>query len=288
MRLLGISFLIPAFLFIAFTMLIPIGWNLVLSFSSWDGYSGMKAAGLQNYVELFRDSVTMKSFYYSIFIAVVSSLIALLSGLALALMIYKTGRKEGAFYRLVFFTPSMIPFIVIGLLFTFLLSPDMGLLNHLLKLAGLESLERAWLAEPGVVLWTIAVVSGWRFSGFVMMLLYTAIVTIPASMFEAARMEGLSYAGQVRMIIMPLIMPTIRLVSMLMLILSFKTYDVVMAMTRGGPGDFSRTTPIRMMDVAFRFNEFGYAAAIAVALTVLVALVILVSQKFSKGESYEY
>lgn len=287
-RILGIAFLIPALLFILFTMIIPIGWNLILSLTMWNGFSNIQFAGLDNYTKLLQDSITLKGFYYSVFIAVVSSLIAIISGILLALMVNRVGRKEGSVYRLVFFAPSMMPFVIIGLLFTFILSPDAGLLNHFFRLIGLERLEHAWLSEPGTVLWTMAAISGWRFSGFVMMLIYTAIVTIPASMFEAARLEGLNYYNQVRMIILPLIMPTIRLVSVLMLILSFKTYDIVWAMTKGGPGDFSRTIPVRMLDVAFSYNEFGYAAAIAVVLTILVALIIFVSQKFTRGNVYEY
>jgi raffinose/stachyose/melibiose transport system permease protein len=75
---------------------------------------------------------------------------------------------------------------------------------------------------------------------------------------------------------------------MLMLIISFKTYDVVWARTKGGPGDFSRTVPVRMLDVAFRYNEFGYAAAISVMLTLLVSLIIYLSQKLTRGSVYEY
>lgn len=285
---LGIAFLVPALLFIIFTMVVPIGWNAVMSFTTWNGMGDMKAAGWNNYLELFQDPVTLKGFYYSVFIAVISTGIAVLTGLLLALLINKTGRREGAFYRLVFFAPAMMPFVVIGLLFSFILSPDTGLLNRIFQVIGLQSLEHAWLSEPGIVLWTIAVVGGWRFSGFAMMLMYTAIVTLPASMFEAAKLEGMSYFKQIRLIIIPLIMPTISLVTMLMLIISFKTYDVVWAMTKGGPGDFSRTVPVRMLDVAFRYNEFGYAAAISVMLTLLVSLIIYLSQKLTRVSVYEY
>jgi len=287
-RMLGILFLVPAALFISFSSLIPIVWNFILSFAEWNGFSSMKMVGLDNYVTLFQDSVTMKGFRYSVFIAVVSSVIAMISGLFLALLVYRLGNREGTVFRLIFFTPSMMPFIVIGLLFTFILSPDMGLLNQFFRIIGLESLERAWLAEPGLVLWTIAVVSGWRGSGSVMMLLYTAIVTIPSSMFEAARLEGMNYSQQIRRIILPLIMPMIGLVSMLVLIGAFKTYDIVYSMTKGGPGDYSKIVPIQMLDVGFTFNEFGYAAAIGVIFTVLVSIIIFISRKVVRGDVYEY
>ncbi|MFD0695935.1 carbohydrate ABC transporter permease [Paenibacillus sp. GCM10027628] len=287
-RMLGIAILIPAAFFIAFTMIVPIGWNFVLSFAKWSPLSSIQMVGLDNYIQLFQDTTTLKGFKYSIMIAIVSSLIALLLGLLLALMVYRIGSKEGAVLRLIFFAPNMMPFIVIGLLFAFILSPDMGLINQFFRLIGMTSLEHAWLSEPGLVLWTISVVSGWKGCGGVMMLFYTAMLTIPASMFEAARLEGASYFRQIRIIILPLIMPTIRLVSMLVLIGSFKAYDIVYSMTKGGPGDYSKIVPIQMLDTGFYYNEFGNAAAIGVLFTVLVAVIMFISQKLAKGDVYEY
>jgi raffinose/stachyose/melibiose transport system permease protein len=287
-RMLGIAILIPAAVFIMFTMIIPIGWNFVLSFAKWSPLSSMQMVGLNNYIQLFQDTTTLKGFKYSIMIALVSSFVALLLGLMLALMVYRLGNKEGAVLRLIFFAPNMMPFIVIGLLFAFILSPDMGLINQFFRLIGLTSLEHAWLSEPGLVLWTISVVNGWKGCGGVMMLLYTAILAIPASMFEAARLEGASYFRQIRIIILPLIMPTISMVSMLVLIGSFKAYDVVYTMTKGGPGDYSKIVPIQMLDTGFFYNEFGYAAAIGVLFTALVAVILFVSQKLAKGDVYEY
>ncbi|CAN7741387.1 sugar ABC transporter permease [Paenibacillus sp. LjRoot153] len=287
-QMLGIALLIPAAIFIAFTVIIPVGWNFVLSFAKWSPLTSMQMVGLDNYIEIFKDQVTLNGFKYSIIIAIVSSLIALILGLLLALLVYRTGNKEGAVLRLIFFAPSMMPFIVIGLMFAFILDPSTGLINRILELIGLESLQHAWLSEPGLVLLVLAAVSGWKGSGAVMMLFYTAIVTIPASMFEAARLEGAGYFRQIRIIILPLIMPTIRLVSMLVLIGSFKTYDIVITMTKGGPGDYSKTVPMQMLDVGFRYNEFGYAAAIGVLFTILVGFIIFISMKMIRGDVYEY
>ncbi len=287
-KLLGILLLIPAALFISFTVIIPVVWNLVLSFADWSPLTKMKMVGFDHYIELFRDQVTINGFKYSIFIALVSSAIALSLGMLLALLVYRMGNREGTVLRLIFFAPSMMPFIIIGLMFTFMLDPATGLVNHILGVIGLDNLQHAWLSEPGLVLWVVAAVSGWKGSGAVMMLFYTAIVSVPTSMFEAARLEGAGYFRQIGLIILPLIMPTIRLVSMLVLIGSFKTYDVVMAMTKGGPGDHSKTVPMQMLDVSFKFNEFGYSAAIGVVFTILVGVVIFLSMKMARGDVYEY
>src|SRR5690625_5066308 len=151
-RILGITLLIPAAIFIIVTMLFPIAWNFVLSFGSWSPLTNLKMVGFDNYTKLFQDTTTINAFKYSIFIALVSSIIAIILGMILALLIYRLGSREGSVFRLIFFTPAMMPFVIIGLLFVFLLSPQIGLVNQFLKLIGLGSLARAWIAEPGLVL----------------------------------------------------------------------------------------------------------------------------------------
>lgn len=288
LKILGILFVIPALLLITAMSIVPIVCNFILSFFSWNGNSSLKAIGFQNYIQAFTDSVTLVSFYHSVFIAIFSTVIAVLSGLILALMINKMGKKEGSFYRFIFFTPSMTPLTVIGLLFVFILSPDIGLLNNILRLIGLGDLQHAWLAEPGTVLWSIVIIGGWRFVGVAMMFCYTAIVAIPSSMFEACRIDGAGYIKQVQMIILPLIKPTIQLTTMMLLMWSYKTYDIVWAMTKGGPGDLSRTIPVRMLETGFTFNQFGYSSAIGVLLTILVSISVWAVQRSLRGEIYEY
>ncbi|MEG1661668.1 MAG: sugar ABC transporter permease, partial [Clostridiales bacterium] len=138
------------------------------------------------------------------------------------------------------------------------------------------------------VLWVLSVVQGWKFSGTIMMLCYTAMITIPGSLFEAAKLEGTNYFQDVRLIILPLIKPTIKLALSMMLLWSFKTYDIVWTMTRGGPGGLSLTAPIQMVRTAFTFNKYGYAAAIGMVLTVLVSICIVLGRRLAKGETYEY
>ena len=287
-RILGTLLLVPALLFIVFAVILPIGWNFALSLTDWNGFSKVEIVGFDNYLKFLKDTSTLKGFIISIIIALGSSTIALTVGLFLALMINIIGRKTGSAFRLIFFAPSMMPMIVIGLMFTFILTPDIGLINIFLRAIGLGSLGKAWLGDPKLVLWTLSVVSGWRGSGSVMMLMYTSIVGIPTSMFEAAKLEGASYFQQIRRIILPLIMPTIRLVAMLVLIGSFKTYDIITVMTKGGPGDYSMTVPLHMLKQAFLFNQFGYASTIGVIFTLLVSVIIFLFNKFAKGDVHEY
>lgn len=288
MQLLGVILILPAFLFILLDIIIPIAWNVILSFQKWSGLGPIKWAGINNFVQVVTDEVTRTSFSNSIIIAVFSALIAILGGLLLAILIYRMNRREGAFYRLVFFTPNMLPLTVVGLLFVFIYNPDVGILNNVLGVLGLGILKHAWLAEPGTVLAALAVTGGWRVAGLTMMLCYTAISSIPVSLFEAGKMDGAGYFKIVRMVILPMIRPTIQTCALLTMIITFKTYDLVYVMTKGGPGDLSRTVPLRMLDVGFIYNEFGYAAAMGTVFTLVVMVIIFIIRKVMKGEVYEY
>ena len=288
MQLLGVFLILPAFLLILLDIIIPIAWNIILSFQQWSGLGPVKWAGIDNFVQVVTDDVTRFSFSNSIIIAVLSALIAILGGLLLAILIYRMNRREGAVYRLVFFTPNMLPLTVVGLLFVFIYTPDVGILNNVLGVLGLGIFKHAWLAEPGIVLVALSVTGGWRVAGLTMMLCYTAISSIPASLFEAGKMDGASYLKIVRMVIMPMIKPTIQTCALLTTITTFKTYDLVYVMTKGGPGDLSRTVPLRMLDVGFIYNEFGYAAAIGTVFTLVVMAIIFIIWKMMRSEVYEY
>jgi raffinose/stachyose/melibiose transport system permease protein len=280
--------MLPGFVMILFTIIIPLFWNIILSFLEWNGNSKAVFVGLDNYLKVFVDRRAYSTILNSLFIGIVSTTFSVLLGLFLAICIYHLTKPEGVFCRFIYFSVSMLPMIVVGLLFNFILAADEGLLNTFLRFLGLRSLEKAWLANPKIVLWSLAIVQGFKVSGAIMMLFYTAIIRIPPSFFEAGKLEGAGYFHELKMIILPLLKPTAALVVSLFLIIAFKSYDIVWTMTRGGPGDVSKTAPIRMIEAAFSFGQFGYAASIGVILTIIVGLCVAGSRWLFHGEAYEY
>ncbi|HHV12937.1 MAG TPA: sugar ABC transporter permease [Clostridiales bacterium] len=287
-RLLGAAFAAPAALLVLFATIIPVAWNIVLSFSNWSIIGENSFAGLTHYMEVFANKAALKTVWQSITISLVASVTAMILGTCLAIMIYRVSRLEGAFFRFLFYGPGMLPMTVVGLLFTFVLATDEGLVNNFLKLVGLANLTSPWLAEKGTVLIVIGLVQGWRSSGTIMMLIYTAILGIPESLRESAHLDGASFITQVRRIILPLIRSTIQMAFSFMVMWAFKTYDIVWSMTGGGPGDLSKTTPILIVEQAFKFNKFGYASALSLVYAALIIFVIIIIRKGLGGETYEY
>lgn len=286
--MIGCLFLLPAAILILFTTVIPVLWNIFLSFGKWDGISSYEFVGLENYVKIFSTRVAKLAIKNSCIIAVVATSISMVLGLAMSLMIYRVSKMEGAIYRFLFYGPVMLPMTVVGLLFTFILSADTGLLNNILRVLGLESLTHAWLATETMVVVCIGVVQGWRSAGSIMMLTYTAMVALPEDIFEEAKLEGATYWQEVKCIIMPLIRPTFIMAFSLMSMWSFKTYDIVVSMTEGGPGDLSMVAPLYIIEQTFRAGKFGFAASISVLFAIIIMLIIAAIRKGLKGESYEF
>jgi raffinose/stachyose/melibiose transport system permease protein len=280
--------MLPGILIIFITMVIPLGWNLVLSFMEWNGSSPMVFVKWDNYTRVFTERQAYGTILNSLFIGIVSTVAGMILGIFLALSVYRLTKRESAFCRFVYFSISMMPMTVVGLLFAFVLAPDGGLVNSLLELLHLDFLKQGWLSNPKIVNWSLACVQGWKASGTIMILFYTALIRIPPSFFEAGKLEGANYFHELRLIIMPLLKPALALTISMMLLWSFKSYDIVWTMTRGGPGDVSETAPIRMITIGFSFGQFGYAAAIGVVLTVLVSICIGTGRWITRGEAYEY
>jgi raffinose/stachyose/melibiose transport system permease protein len=286
--LIGFIFLTPGLLFILNAYVIPFFWNLILSFQEWDGFGDKKWIEFANYKTLIHDSVYWDTLNHSIYIALGATIIGVLAGLFLAILIFKVSRKEGSFFRLVFFMPVMLPLAIIGLMFTFVYNPEMGMLNQLLKILGLGNLQEAWLSNPDTVLAAITFVGVWRVFGITMILCFAGIQSIPTTLLEASRMDGAGYTRQIFSIILPLIKPIIQLSAIYTLAGNFKTFDLVYVMTKGGPGIASQIVPIYLLKTGFSFNEFGYAAAMGCILTAVVILFTLITRLSLGGKTYEY
>lgn len=288
LKIFGLLLIIPCLFFMLVDQYIPIGWNIILSLQEWDGFQKQKWVLFDNYLNFFKDGDSLNALYHSVTLGFISTVFAILLGLIVAFMIYKLRKKEGAFIRLIFFTPIMLPTAIVGLLFTFVFSSDMGILNQLLKVAGLGGMTRAWLENKDTAMVCIAIVNGWKLFGVTMMLGYTAIQSIPDSLIESSYLDGAGYMKQIRHIILPLIKPTIQLAAIFSLTTAFRTYDLVWAMTMGGPGNLTTTVPIEMIKRSFVYNEFGYSAATGCILTIVVLIFIFITNKLLGGENYEY
>lgn len=287
-RMTGIVFLTPAIVFILYATVIPFVWNFLLSFQKWDGFGDAQFGGIQNYITVFQDPAIFKSVGNSVYYALASTLGGVAVGIFLATLVFQLAGKEGSFFRLVLFSPAMLPIAVVGLMFTFFYNPEMGLLNNFLKLIGLESLQHVWLQSQGTAMICIIFVAIWKCAGQVMLLCFASMQTIPESLYESSKLDGAGYWKQIRYITLPLIKPMILLAAINTLGTQYKSYDLIFTMTQGGPGDLTTTVPIRMTKMAFSYGKFGESAAAGVVFTIVVVASILLVKRLLRGEEYEF
>lgn len=286
--IIGYAFLTPALIFIISFMIVPFIWNFVLSFQTWDGFGKMEFVGVNNYLNALNNDLILKSLWNSILFAIASTTGGVLLGLCLATCIFKLSGKEGSFFRLILYSPAMLPTAVVGLMFVFFYNSEMGLLNNFMKLIGLESWTQVWLQNKSTAMACIIFVAIWKTAGSVMLLCFASMQSIPRSLYESSDLDGAGYLKQMRFITFPLIRPMILLATINTLGGQFKSYDLIFTMTQGGPGNLTATVPIIMTKLGFNFGYFGKAASIGVIFTAVVALIILVTRYMLRSEEYEY
>lgn len=286
--LIGTAFLIPAAIFIVMFNVIPFFWNLILSFQTWNGFSDPEFAGFANFVSNFKDPLVRKALLNSIIYAFGSTAGSVILGIAFAVLIIRLAQKEGSVFRLILYSPAMLPTAVVGVMFVFFFNAEMGLLNKFLELIGLESLQHVWLQDKSTAMACIIFVAVWKNAGTVMLMVFAAMQGIPASLYECSRLDGASFMQQMTKIVFPLIKPMIQLATVNTLGAQFKSYDLIFTMTQGGPANLTTTVPIVMKKTAFAFGKFGPAASLGVLFTIVVAVSIVLVRRSLRGETYEY
>ncbi len=282
-------FVIPALLLFVVFIFIPIAFSAYYSLFEWDGVGTRTFIGLQNFSDLFTES---QDFFVlgitnSIILALLSVFIQLPLALLLALVVARIGRGEG-FFRSVFFVPVVISTTVLGQLWMRIYHPVNGLLNTVLESLGLGSLTHAWLGDKSTALAAAFVVLIWQYIGYHMLLMYSAIKTIPSGMYEAAAIDGATGVQATFRITIPLIKPMIKTCVTFAIIGSFKTFDLIYVLTKGGPIHATEVPSTLMFSTIFLQSKFGYGSSMAVFILLECLIVTVLIQRFFKAESYEY
>lgn len=265
----------PAILLMTLLLLGPVAVVLFMSLTDYQlGASSWGFVGLGNYRELLADRVFWRSLTNTLlYVAFVVPASAAL-GLGIALLI-EAGGSLRAFYRSVFFVPVMATLIAMAISWEYMLHPQFGLINLMLKAVGLPA--RGWLSDPSLVLPTLAVIGVWQLFGFNMVLFLAGLVSIPKHLYEAAEMDGARSAwSRFRLVTWPMLGPVTMFVVLISAIRSFQVFDTVHVLTKGGPSKASEVLLYTMYSEGFEFFRSGIAAAIAVVFLAFVLVLTLV------------
>ena len=265
----SLTFVAPAFAVYAFVVLAPVAATVVFSFFSGSISSDLEPAGLSNYTRLLSDSVFYRAFGHNLALAGASVVVQLPIALGFALAFQSDNHLSRSLRSLVF-SPMILPSTVIAVLFMLIYDPVSGPLSVLFR--DIFGSSPAWLGEEAWVLPSLIVAISWRYIGFHMILMLSAVQAVDRSLYEAASLDGAGMWLKFRHVTLPSIAPTLLLSALLAVLGSLKYFDLVYVMTSGGPNHASELLSTYLFDLGINRASFGYSSAVATAL--LLASVI--------------
>lgn len=280
--------IVPTLFIFSVFIVYPVTQVFYKSLFSSSGFGGGETfIGLENFKELFTDEVFLQSLKNTGFLMLVVPAIILFLSLIFASILSFGNLREKHLYRMIFFFPSILSFVVIGILWTFIYHPNMGIINEVLKWMGMNQFAVAWLGSKDTVLWAIALVMVWQAVGYYMVMYLAGMDGVPRELYEAASIDGANVVQQFFKITIPMLWEIIRITIIFSIngVLNI-SFVLVLVMTAGGPNNASQVALTYMYKQAFVNANFGYAMAIAVIVFTVSIILSLISNRLTERESY--
>jgi multiple sugar transport system permease protein len=276
-------FILPDCIGLLIFVAIPMVLALSLGFFSVDGFGSYKFVGLANYYRMLRDPLFMKSLGVTIVYVLCLVPGLYVSGLGLALLVRQRIPLVGL-WRSLFFMPYVVSLVVVALVWKVMLIDKVGFINRMLELVGLQG--RSWLGDPNLALGAVLVVTIWFLMGYYMVIFLSGLQDIPREYYEAARIDGANSWRMFTRITLPLLRPTsffVLLVSTVSAVSGSQAFDLIYVMTNGGPANSTSLAVFYIYQQAFKFNNYGYAAAMASVLVVILLILTILLFALTRG-----
>ena len=270
-RNLQILFPLPAIVFIGLLMVFPILYTLYLSFTNWNLTSGMEPSfvGLNSYLRVFSEPRFLHALGRTFTFTVFAVAIEVVLGVAIALILNRAfvGRSVA---KLLLLLPLVATPVAVGIVFNLFYDPTIGLLNFVLHALGLP--QGRWVSSENTVIASLVLVDVWQWTPMITLIVLAGLAGLSEEPVEAARVDGASDWQILRYVTIPMVMPVILTAMILRLIDALKTFDIIFAMTGGGPGYASETLNIMGFKYSFEYFRMGQSSVILVALFLVVLL----------------
>lgn len=274
-------FLAPTVIGLGLFTFLPILASVVLAFFSWDIITPPRFVGLENFADIAADPTIRVSFLNTIGFVVVAVTLQLAVALVLAVLVNtKMPGLLKSFFRSVLFFPLVLSAASVSIIMGYLFNENFGLVNHILNLLGMADVP--WLTSTHGAMIVVVLVYVWQNFGFSFLLFLGGLSSIPKEVYEAAQVDGATGWKQFWRITFPLVSPTTLVASVMAIISALQIFDQPYVLTRGGPGDSTRTAVMVIYESAFKQLEFGRASAIGIVLTVVIMLVTAIQFRLSR------
>lgn len=272
-------FLLPSLLLFGTFVYYALGFNLYLSFTSWNFIAPVKTwVGWDNYARLLTNARFWKVFTNTFYFALGTVALSMLGGLVLALLLNRKVRGRAVFRTLIF-SPYVTTTAAVALLWVWIFDPTYGLINWLLSWVGIAGPR--WLTSTEWAMPAIILMSAWRTVGYSMVIFLAGLTAIPRDLYEAAAIDGAGSWASLRHITIPLLSPTTFFLMVTSLIGALQEFDAVAVMTAGGPVDATKVFNYFIFEQAFVVFRAGYAAAVAASLFVIILTLTILQLRLS-------
>lgn len=281
----SIAFLLPAILICAIFIIYPVVDTFDLSFRKWNGMFGAAKqwVGLENYTKILSDKLFWNAMLNSVYFMIGGFVVLMPLAFGLALLV--TSKIKGtSFFRTCYFLPNMLGITAVALMWTFILNPNFGIFNTIENLFGITLNIPDVLTVKTLNVWVVVLVNEWTYAGYNMLIFAAGLVAIPEELNEAAALDGATGWQRIRYITLPLMKNSIKVFSILCITGCLKVFDIIWAMTRGGPNDISSTPTIMLYTQGFSYKLFGRSSAYGVILLVLGVVLSVVTNRIFRED----
>lgn len=280
-KLLTWLFLAPTLIGLGLFTMVPIVGSIVLAFFRWDIITAPEFVGFANFADLATDPTVRVSFLNTFGFVVIAVLLQMIVALALALLVQsRMPSWMRTFFRSAFFFPLILSAASVSLVMAYLFNNEFGLVNAVLNAVNLPDV--GWLTTGPGAITVVILVYVWQNFGFTFLLFVGGLASIPRDVYEASSIDGATGWKQFRNITLPLLSPTVLVASVMAIISALQIFDQPYVLTRGGPGDATRTAVMVIFESAFQQLEFGRASAIGIVLTLIIIGVTALQFRLSR------
>jgi raffinose/stachyose/melibiose transport system permease protein len=272
--------LIPGVTAFTAVVIVALIWNVWLSFTEWNGFGTPVFVGFENYETLATDPVFWQSFRNAVAFIFAMAIVPTVVGLVVSAALFdyiapRFGNPAATIMRTAFFIPQIVPIAIAGMVWTWLLSSQYGVVNVTLEQWGLGSLAQNWLGEPQLALPSVMVVMVWIQLGYTIVIFMSGLARADQSVHEAAAIDGASWFQRFRAITLRQLVPEISVVLLTTTVSALKVFAPVYVMTQGGPGTATQVPAYFSYFNFIQTGKVGYGAAIATVLALLLVAIAL-------------
>jgi multiple sugar transport system permease protein len=268
----GYLFILPSFLLYTVFVLAPVIVTFILSFTYYDPMAGSRWVGVENFQRFFTGDRSLQIFGNTLCFAIFAVTGNVVVGLLLALAL---NRAMPAFllylFRLAYFLPVIIAAAFVSIVWGYFYGDDLGVINYYLIKLGLTPIH--WLTSSHTAMMSIVIMDIWKNTGFFMIIFIAALQGVPKNIMDAAIMDGSSYWRRFFRIVLPWVSPVVFFAIVYASIGALQVYESIVILTRGGPGDATRSMSIYIVEEAFDNFEIGYAASVSVIMTLVILII---------------